>query len=200
MAIKIWYQDIQDFLLNPKTVIEIIPEKNMTFEQQLNAIVRFALFFSIIVFFVRRNYQVFYFFIIIAVFSIGLYYNKSYMVKEKMELFDKLNIDVLPGETQPCYKPTIDNPFMNVSIADYQDFPNRPPACNILNADVKEQIQTLFEENSMIDTDDVFHRNTGFWNFYTNPSTQIPNDQDSFAKWLYQSTPTCKERNFACRG
>ena len=32
--------------------------------------------------------------------------------------------------------------------------------------------------------------------FYTNPSTTIPNDQEAFAKWLYYNPEkTCKEGN-----
>ena len=34
--------------------------------------------------------------------------------------------------------------------------------------------------------------------FYTTPINTIPNDQTEFAKWLYDSGPTCKEKTTEC--
>ena len=38
-----------------------------------------------------------------------------------------------------------------------------------------------------------FGRNISSRQFYTNPSTTIPNDQESFAKWCYGDMPSCKD-------
>ena len=35
-------------------------------------------------------------------------------------------------------------------------------------------------------------------NFYTTPSTTIPNDRESFQKWLYNTPQTCKENQEFC--
>ena len=46
------------------------------------------------------------------------------------------------------------------------------------------------------DIDDAFDRKSSFRNFYTMPSTSIPNDQMEFANWLYGSKEkTQKEGN-----
>jgi len=34
--------------------------------------------------------------------------------------------------------------------------------------------------------------------YYQMPSTTIPNEQTSFAKWLYATGPTCKETSIYC--
>ena len=41
----------------------------------------------------------------------------------------------------------------------------------------------------------IFSKNNSQRQFYTTPVTTIPNDQKSFANWLYKTPPTCKENN-----
>ena len=45
------------------------------------------------------------------------------------------------------------------------------------------------------DVSDIFSKNNSQRQFYTTPVTTIPNDQGSFADWLYKTPPTCKENN-----
>jgi hypothetical protein len=43
--------------------------------------------------------------------------------------------------------------------------------------------------------DDIYNTQTSSRQFYTIPSSKIPNDQTLFANWLYNRGPTCKENN-----
>ena len=45
------------------------------------------------------------------------------------------------------------------------------------------------------DVNDLFGKNNSQRQFYTVPGNSIPNDQDTFAKWLYATPKTCKEGN-----
>ena len=45
------------------------------------------------------------------------------------------------------------------------------------------------------DVNDLFGKNNSQRHFYTVPGNSIPNDQDTFAKWLYATPKTCKEGN-----
>lgn len=194
--IQIWYKDPKDFVLNPDTIIEIIPNKRMTLAQQLNCMMRFMLYFSIIVYLIKKDYLVIFVLIFVAIVTALIYESKFNLKNDKIEAFSKLGVS--PDGT--CVLPTKDNPFMNVSYLDYNDFPNRPPACNLNNKLVKEELNDILEASCFRDVDDVFSRKMNDRQFYTNPSTTIPNDQEAFAKWLYQTPPTCKEKTIVCRG
>jgi hypothetical protein len=103
-----------------------------------------------------------------------------------------------------CTSPTMDNPFMNATMKDYLnvddngDIINRPPACNTSNPDIKKQIDQQFNNNLYIDVSDLFGKLNSQRNFYTMPSTTIPNDRENFQKWLYNTPQTCKENQDFC--
>ena len=63
---------------------------------------------------------------------------------------------------------------------------------------VKKAIEKNFNKNLYHDIEDVFSRNHSQRQFYTVPSTGVPNDQEEFAKWLYRKEPTCKENKETC--
>lgn len=199
--VLVWYQNIPDFLLNTKAMIEIIPDKTMSLEQQLNACMRFSLYFSIFVFCLKMDVRILYFPLIVGCITFLIYQNKLIEDTDKRELFDKLNIvnDKTINNGKTCFMPTPDNPFMNVSLVDMQEFPSRPGACDLSNIKIKDQVQSILDDKTICDVDDIFQRNSGFRNFYTNPATTVPNNQDQFAKWLYQLPPTCKERTLSCK-
>lgn len=86
---------------------------------------------------------------------------------------------------------------MNVLINEYTENPGRNPACDVEDGIVKKRMDDSFPQRLYreIDVDDVFDRKTSFRQFYTMPNTQIPNKQDHFAKWLYDTGESYKEGN-----
>lgn len=109
-------------------------------------------------------------------------------------LLEQMNMMKDIHTNKKCQKPSPSNPFMNVLLTDYVSNPKRPTACRMNNA-VKKQVNKFFDENLFRDVDDIFHKNASDRQFYTTANTAIPNDQTAFAKWLYQTGPTCKEGN-----
>lgn len=94
--------------------------------------------------------------------------------------------------------PSGPNPFMNVLINELSDFPTRPPAKYSASSEVKTQLSQQFQVQVYGDPGDVWNRNQGQRQFYTNPSTSIPNDRESYQNWLYRIPgKTCKEGNIA---
>jgi len=103
-----------------------------------------------------------------------------------------------------CTAPTLDNPFMNVTMKDYMNFDtdgsivDRPQACDPSDPTVKNEIETNFNNNLFRDVNDVFGKSSSQRQFFTMPWTQIPNRADEFARWCYLSPATCKENQDNC--
>jgi hypothetical protein len=193
----IWYHDFLGFLLDKDNLTVFIPDQSMSLTEQLNAALRFAIYSSIIIFVIKRDYRILFFPLVVATLTAGIYFNNTNSETQRRELFSKLNITE-DRKQRKCMRPTSNNPFMNVLYTDYQDFPNRPPACNVGRAPVKHQIKHFFDENLYRDVDDVFHKKASDRQFYTAPITTIPNDQTSFAEWCYKAPKTCKEMSSRC--
>jgi hypothetical protein len=163
--------------------------------EKMNSFVRFSFYFSFIIFLLKKSTKVFFipFFSLVGTFII----NKSGNNIINQETFmntSNLN-DELSNETK-CKVPTETNPFMNVLMTDYSQNPDRKPACNVEDTKVKGSMKKQFNKNLFTSIDDVYDKNNSYRQFYTTASTTIPNDQESFAKWLYFSEEkTCKEGN-----
>jgi hypothetical protein len=97
-----------------------------------------------------------------------------------------------PGATVTAPKPG--NPFMNVLIDELKYNPTRPPAEYASDPNNKVILDDFFRVQWTSDPTDVFGRTQSQRQFYTMPSTSIPNDQGSFQNWLYLIPgKTCKE-------
>lgn len=190
---KIWYEDVQGFI-NKDNYFIIWPSKEMSFAEQMNCLMRFSIYFAIIVFIIKKDANILFIPIFMAIFS---YY--VYLVDQKNKTSEKIAMDTFDIAKDPitgktCQKPTENNPFMNVLMSDYTKNPSRKQACTITPS-VKKKIKSYFDGNLYRDVDDIFHKNASDRQFYTTAITTIPNDQSGFAKWLYGSGPTCKEGN-----
>jgi hypothetical protein len=105
---------------------------------------------------------------------------------------------IIPSETgAPWTQPTAANPFMNILLTDLKE-PNkwRPAVVSAFDAQTKQQLDDFFRIQWFSDPTDVFGKNQGQRQFYTMPSTSIPNDRQSYQNWLYKVPgKTCKEGN-----
>ena len=97
---------------------------------------------------------------------------------------------MLPAHTQPVAR----NLFMNVLLDEIKYNPGRPVAESVTNPTVKQTMDDYFRVQWFSDPTDVFGVNQSQRQFITQPSTSVPNDQGSFADWLYKIPgKTCKE-------
>jgi hypothetical protein len=92
--------------------------------------------------------------------------------------------------------PTGPNPFMNVLVNEVLDNPTRGPAKSIQTPEAQRELSDLFQTKMYGDPTDVFQHSQDQRVWAVQPATSIPNDQGSFANWLYRVPGrTCKEGN-----
>lgn len=192
-----WYKDLNDFFLNTENLPKFIPDSKMTLVEQLNAVFRFALYFTIVVSIIKQDIRVMLFVVFVGLLTFAVAYHEDKNNQVKESLMNNLNINY-DRQKRVCSLPTKQNPFMNVLMSDYTEFPNKPPACNINNKRIKQAINMNATDRLYQDIDDVYDRNANNRQFFTNPVTSIPNSQDAFAHWLYNNGATCKERSVNC--
>lgn len=163
----------------------------MNFKDKLLFISGLILFISFIATLIFRNIAFLLFAIIVNViiFYVYLYYKETKAnVKEKL---NNQNRDIINNKL--CVKPTNNNPFMNPNILEVSNL--NYSSCDIDNTKIKKQMNNYFKTSVYKDVTDFYDRNFSERQFYTMPSTTIPNDQESYLNWLYSRNKTCKENN-----
>ena len=194
----IWYENIW-FFLDYKKLGCFFPSAEMKLDEQLNCIMRFTIYFVISLLLLTQNINYLYILIFVSFITVLIHnVDNSDIVKEK-ELFDKLNI-TRDNHTNHTYKPSEDNPFMNVMPGDYKKFPNRPPAGTWTDKNVRHNVNSKFEGGLTRSKNDIYKKNASDRQYYSMPSTTIPNNQEGFAKWLYNNpNQTFKESHLGFR-
>ena len=191
-AEKIWYDDLKGFM-TADNYLAVLPQQNMSMEQKLNAILRFAIYLGVAMAIIKADYRYLFIGIVMGAITIVLYehYRKEFKKNEKF--LQQKNLDIVDNKV--CSKSTVENPFMNVLNNEYATNPDRPPACNVLNDKVQQNIEDNFNARLFRDVSDIYGKMSSQREFYTMPNTTIPNDQQAFAEWCYGVGPTCKEGN-----
>jgi hypothetical protein len=190
----IWFDDVPGFFRDDR-LSKFLPMANTPLPDQLNAIMRFALYFGSTVFLFKRTSAALYIVLATAAVTYFVFTTDRSQEAKSREALATMHVvkDTRTGEA--CTRPTKDNPFMNVLVSDYDRFAGRPKACDISQEKVNKMAEQMYTHNLYKDGDDVYNRNTSSRQFYANPSTTIPNDQAGFASWLYGTQKTCKEGN-----
>ena len=87
---------------------------------------------------------------------------------------------------------------MNVLMNEYTEDPKKPIACPIGDDKIEDKVNKYYDRLYK-DVDDIYGKNNGYRQFYTNPNTTIPNDQAGFARFCYGDMISCKEgSDLAC--
>jgi hypothetical protein len=123
---------------------------------------------------------------------------------------------ILYNEVKDDYtNPKQNNPMMNVLVPEIVYNPTRNEAAPAFNAEVEKKInnntkdyvvETTFSDESakqkeyikrklFSDLGDSYMFDHSMRNFYTNPSTTIPNDQEGFANFCFGDMISAKEGN-----
>lgn len=193
--VKIWYEDFS-ILFNKKFLFEILPHEGLSMNRKMNAIMRFSIYYTLILYLMDTKKNIILIPIIAGIFtyvmrsrSEGLYDDEDDNKLSKLFNFDNKLVD------EQCKMPTKNNPFMNPILTDKPSDYNVKSCNSFNNKKVQRNIEENFNEDIFMDVNDVFQKNNGQRQFYTVPGNTIPNDQDKFAKWCYGRPPTCKEGN-----
>ena len=191
---KIWYKDIANFI-NEHNYDKFFPAVSMTYAEKLNSLVRLAVYFSILLLIIKKDANALLVPIMACIFTYFLYESEAKKKKAEEDFLDRMNLYKDVHTNELCYRPTPENPFMNVLISDYVKNPKRSKACNISQGPVRRKAQEYFNKNLYRDVSDVFQKNASDRNFITMPNTTIPNDDGAFKNFLYDIKKTCKEGN-----
>lgn len=194
------------------TYLQFIPTRSMTTIQRYNAITLFCIYSIILIIVFGKSLQ--FIFIPIVLISMIIVLN-SLNNTNKHEKFNNIietgyidsNNDVRFNRvtgvptigsdvTYSCRPPTVDNPFMNPPVSDFNTVV--PVACNSDDENINNDITKAFTSDLYMDVDDVFEKMNSQRQFYTVPNTSIPSNQEDFANWLYKTPVTCKEDQEQC--
>jgi hypothetical protein len=177
---------------NPKILLknldEFIPERKLGFIKNINAIIRFTIYYSILI--ILLEYNINYLYISLILIIISYYYGNFYYIKENFNDSE---------QEKKCTRPTEDNPFMNYTIGDLLDNSDRSEACKY--DDIKDEMREKFRKNLYSDSSDLWGKYISDRNFYTMPNTNIVNNQKEFAEWCYGNQgkyDICKETGKNC--
>ena len=195
-----WLNDYKILFIRER-ITDFFPTKDMTLIEKLNAIFRMSIYLSIILYLLTNNYLYLYIFIIIGAFTCFIYYTQKDNVELYFNSFPNSNNNLIEKtifeDAKNTITPTVENPFMNINlITDDKTKEAPPPSWN--NDSIQEKIEDKFNYNLYRDVGDLYGKSNSQREYYTMPSTTIPNNQTSFAKWCYSVGPTCKEKSIYC--
>lgn len=214
---KIWYQDIRVLFKNKH---QFFPKNEYNINEKANSLVRLALYYSLIIILLGYNQKYLSVSLLLVSLSVLITRRENFTipVDKPMDInnefidkaendyeyinseFNKLSND--DGEykeykNKKCYAPTENNPFMNFTLDDHYNRPDRPQNCNI--KDVYPQMRENFlKGGNLTYPDDLWGTDVSDRNFYTMPNTKIVNDQKKFAEWCFSSIGQCKAFNKDC--
>ena len=166
MTEPFWYTD-KSILFSQNNWYKFVPTADMPVASALNAVVRFSVYLSILLF--LSSMRPIYLFVIPVVMGITIALNEMFPRAKKItEGFGNgLHVSGYVGDMET--HPTDDNPFMNPHLTDILDNPNLPPAADVTRKDVRDEVNASFAKTSNIymDTTDVFQMVQAQRNFHT---------------------------------
>ena len=186
-----WIKD-PTILFNQKYITQVWPYSYLNYEEKLNAVTRFVIIITVLGYMLLNRFSI----IILGLIVIGsivlLYKKKDGFFIPTLKPFIKQDIEQ-------------NNPFGNVMMNDYKYNPHKKPVVGDYTPNVEHDINTKIKEfivqenqdNNEIsklfnNLGDQFSFEQGLRQFYTNPSTTIPNKQDDFLNFCYGTLPSEK--------
>ena len=195
-------------LFHENRITKIWPTPEMTIDEKLNAITRLVIILTLLGFLLTKTSKI----IVtglVTLIAIVILRKVSFTNKAKQEIKNKgmeafTNPELYDMVQDSFTKSTETNPFMNPLLT---DDPKRKPAAPSFNSTVDKKINRnttrfITESSGVHDADikclsdlgDNFQFNNSMRNWYTMPNTQVPNNQDAFAKFCYGNMTSCKEQ------
>ena len=209
MQTELWINQ-PTVLFRSNKIQELWPTKTMKMNEKINALTRLIIVLSILGYLITKNVSI----LITGIVLIGILLVLNYIYNKRNKL--SRPIEGFGGSNQTntlTHSPSKTNPMMNVLLPEIQDDPKRPPAAlsyrpetiaNINKSTQNMVVDTFdnpegIEDRLFKDLGDSFEFDRSMIQFNSNPSTTIPNDQQSFAEFCYGDMISCKEGNsMAC--
>jgi hypothetical protein len=184
---NVWFNNPRVLL---KNLDDFFPHKTLSIERKINAIARFAIYFGLLIIFLEEDNR----WLVLSLILLFI----SYFIGTAEDFTQVTMKEEQPTKkyVKKCHEPTKDNPFMNYTISDLIDNPNRMVACNYEES--KDKIRQEFRSHLYSDPSDIWGKFISDRNFYITPNTGIVNDQTGFAKWCFGDSGKCKTYGQDC--
>lgn len=193
-------------LIDTENIKDIWPIKNETYEHNLNAVTRLVIALTIIGYVLSNKTNVLFSGIISIMAIIILFFiRKNKNIKEN---FEQDNSKLRENENIIHYEnATKENPLANVLVTDILDKPTRGSAKSSftkegvkdINLKTKNMIKSLnpdiqnIDKRLFHDLGDQYEFDHSMRSFHSMPNTQVPNNQEAFAKFCYGNLPSRKD-------
>ncbi len=200
MSQPFWYKD-PSVLFGADTWYMFVPQPNMTVRAALNAVVRFAVYLSVLLTLTTMNPM----YLILIPIVMGA----SILLEAGFPEVKKMTENFVSGPVVSSYQgtdvrlPTPDNPFMNPNLTEIHEGNDKPPAADITTLEVRDKVNDAFAQTSNIymDTTDIFEQVQAQRNFYAVPQ----DDHGGFLKFLgknaqYSNQKTLSEGYVVAKG
>lgn len=188
--------------------LKFVPNSDNNEIENLNSIVRFGIYSSILLAIYNRNAKYLFLFIIPFILTYILYLYLD--LESSIENFNNtLNAQV---DTDKYTLPTLNNPMMNVMVNEYTkskddiDYETDRKEAYPVNDNseeayyVKKDMENKLNFNVFKDISDIYNNKHSQRNFYTMPNTTVPNDLNKFLDFVYdkEKRPICKNNRYYC--
>ena len=191
----IWFDNVRVLWNRPS---EIIPARDQSDAERVNALVRLVMYCSIAVALIRYN-------IMYAVLGLAIVViiSLSYALGKKKNVQNESYSNIRPHtvrrENKTYSMSTPDNPFGNATVGALMDDPAKPPMIGYDEPGVARDIRKNFNKGLFRDVQDVYEVENSQRQFYTMPSTTSAPDTIAFAEYLFgRPGETCKENTKMC--
>jgi len=191
-----WYNDFT-VLYNPAYLTRFFPGQGLSYASKLNAVVRCAIYFTALLGLFHGSTKYLY----VPFVALGVTY---YLWQQQQEKQGGKEEAFNGSATNNTLTPSFNNPFMNPNLIVHDPRTFLPKDNKVVRFDVnhhidtnediatKAQVDDKFNARLYSSIGDVFTNENSQRQFYYVPSRTYPNDQDTFAKWCYGTTKSCK--------
>ena len=194
---KLWIHDI-NILFKKNRLNEFWPNKHLEPKENINAICRFSLYAGFLLSILKRDM-----FYVLMGLSLMIFLTFLFSLRKSEKLEEPKqpahhNEEINNMSIKKCQKPTKDNPFANVNYLDSNS--NQGPACPY--NEVKDDINRVFFDGFQQNPYDIYNNKHSQRQFFSVANTTLPNNQESFAQFLYGNSKInkCKENPHICTG
>jgi hypothetical protein len=174
---ELWYRNPKILLTN---LDQFFPNTYLSRPEKVNAIARFAIYYTILIILFKQDTKWMSVSVILLL--------TSYYLSETEKMVFKDN--------EEFHQPTKQNPFMNYTLGDLFDHPERHPGYGFY--DIKEKVRKEYRSHLLSDPMDVWGKYISDRNYYTMPNTSIVNDQTGFAMACFGDSGACKSLGEDC--
>lgn len=188
---KFWLEDPQTLISNVDKFNSISSFTTENFEQNSNCYTRLVMLLTLILFIITKKINYIYIGIFLILVIIIMYY---FGKKDAFENYSEYSNNLLQEEQLPRRESdnfdinaSVNNPLKNVPITDYNKKSEYSKA-STSNIDMSQ-----FINDKVFQTADQYIFDRGTRHLYTMPNSSVPNDQGTFAQWLYGTESNCKE-------